>query len=328
MNNIIERKPLEIKELFILFAIFTVVGTMLSYLYLALVDVVELIFLNAFTAIGYGFLLGFLVVALVNTFKITNRIGVIITITLGVIIINYFKWQVYFGVWHSRFWGYELRYIDVLDVLDMLWFMIRFPFEHGINPVAEFFNDMRLFNYLGIWEIEGYPLRGIPLAIIWVAEFCVMFGMSIMFAQSTTGVKLPNYDKVARPDYLMYNFVTFSDEQITDIATNKDISIILNQPLETVAPTANLNRHNVLVFHTRLKHTASIIAHLHVDGVPTEYIAIVHMRPKSWKQWVVAGKWSAIIDLGSEQISILQQELSKRHYQTDVKRVIFDENEL
>ena len=310
-----ERRPLNIIGLLILFVVFTAAGTVLAYVYLGAIDFIAYIYPNVLIAAGYGVVMFFLVFATKKMFKITNNAGAIIVIILGIVIINYFKWQIYFGVWYTRFTGQDLSFIEIRYVLDALRQMILYPFEHNINPVTEFFRDLRFFNSMGTWTFgeDANAVTGIWLGLIWSAEFIIMFGASIIAAATTVGILLPGYGKLASPKYLLYNFVPFTGEQTDSLAAYKDINVILSQPLAGANSVLSTDKDGIVSVVRDFDDDTGVIAHLHVNDQPTEYILISKINAKSWTQGDLAGKWSAPIPLGMEAIENLKEELAKLH---------------
>jgi len=319
MHDLTEKKPLNIGGLLILFILFTVAGVILSYAYLGLIEFSSSIYPNIIIAGGYGVLLYFLVHGSKKMLKITNDNGAIIVVILGIVIINYFKWQIHFGVWYARFAGYDLSYIDIGYVLEMLEYMIAYPFESGLNPISVFFSDLRFFNSVGTWTFGGgaTPVTGVWLAIVWIAEFIIMFGIPLIAAMIAVGVLLPSYNKFASPKHLLYNFTHFADSQLETLAAYKDLNVILNQPLAGANSVIKAGKYNVETIVKNFNGDVSVVAHLHIGNEPTEYILISQINSNSWTQGDMVGKWSAPIPLGMEEIERLKEELAKLHGESE-----------
>jgi len=308
-----EKKSLNIGGLIVLFIVFAVVGTILSYLYLGLVCVIASVYPIIILAGVFGALMYGVVYWTKSTFKITNRVGTVIVVILASIVVNYFKWQIFFGVWHVRFWGYDLSFWQLRYVLESLEFMIRYPFEFDSNPIREFIVDLRYFNYHGTWSLSDSNVTGITLWAIWAGELVIIFGIPLMAAIKILGIMLPGQRKFALPQYLMYSFEPFTEEQADSLISNfSDINTIVNQPLTDGQLTLTTDQHGTRINNNE-PGEIGLVAHLHIGDTPTEYILLTNTKIKSWPLDEVIGKWFAPIPLGVEKIETLMQELAKKY---------------
>jgi len=307
------KKPLNIGGLVVLFIVFSVVGTILSYVYLGLVDAVASVYPSIAFAAAYGALMCGLVYAVKQKLKITNGIGTVSAVVLAAIVVNYFKWQIFFGVWHVRFSGFDLAFTEVRYALDVLRFMIRYPFEHDTNPIVEFFNDLRFFNYHGTWSMDGGDaVTGIRLWAIWAGELVIMFGMPLVAAAKAVGVLLNSHGKFALPQYFMYSFKPFSEEQAETLrSAYGDINTIVNQPLTDEQLTLSTDKNGVILINKNEQGNVGLVAQLYIGDTPTEYILLTNTKSKTWMPGQLTGKWFAPIPLGLEKIEALKQELVK-----------------
>jgi len=326
--EITEKKPLNIGGLLVLFIVFAVVGTVLSYAYLGLIDSVASVYPSIIFAAAYGGLMYGLVYTAKQKLKITNSIGTVAAVVLAAVVVNYFKWQIFFGVWYVRFSGFDLAFTEVRYVMDMLRVMIRFPFENDINPVVEFFNDLRLFNYHGTWSMDGgNAVTGIPLWAIWAGELVIMFGIPLAAAVKPVGVLLNSHGKFALPQYFTYSFEPFSDEQAETLLSDYgDINTIVNQPLTSQQLTLTTDKNGVLLINKNKPGKVGLVAQLYIGDTPTEYILLTNTKSRTWGLDRLTGKWFAPIPLGLEKIEMLRQELVKLHgpLESDPN---YDENE-
>ena len=314
MMNVTEKKSLNIGGLLVLFIVFVVAGTILSYVYLGLVCVIASVYPSIILAGVYGALLYGIVYCTKSMFKITNRVGTVIVVILAAVVVNYFKWQIFFGVWHARFWGFDLGFFQVGYVLEQLEFMIRYPFEHGINPVSEFFTDLRFFNYYGTWSMgdSDNNITGIVLWAIWAGELIIIFGIPLMAAIKILGIMLPGQRKFALPHYLMYSFEPFSEEQADSLMSSfSDINTIVNQPLTSEQLTLTTDQHGNTRINKNEPGYVGLVAHLYVGDTPTEYILLTNTNITSWEVNEVVGKRFAPIPIGLEKIDLMKQELAK-----------------
>jgi len=324
MNDVTQKKPLNIGGLIVLFLLLSLVGTGLAWLYLALIDTVMNIWVNIFIAVGYGVIMYFVAFYTKKILKISNNIGAVIVAILAVVVINYFKWQMYFGVWYTRDMGVELSFFNLPYVLEALEFMVRYPFIQGINPVSEFFSDLMIFNESGNWTIFGGTdaVTGIPLAIVWLLEFAILFGVLVLGAAAKIGILLPGTREWASPLYLVYNFQAFDDYQLERIASYQETEVITNQPLAGANSEISTDEHGNVFLRKYITGGGAVshVAHLHTGTTPTDYIMISETKASqvSMTQGQVAGKSSAPINLGLEKIEELKVALKKLHVKEPV----------
>jgi len=333
MNDTMEQKPLNLGKLLVYFVAFTIAGSALAYIYLGAIDMIPFIQANFFIAIGYGAGLYFVIARLKKWLKITNNKGATLFTVLGIIIINYLKWQTFFAVWYTRGMGFDISYFNVHYVLDALEWIIHYPFAHGLNPVIEFFRDLSSFNYYGTWYLFDRPLRGVVLGIIWVIQFIILFGPPLMSAWEPVGIMLNG--QWSRPRYQLYNFEPFADEQIERLADFLDTKIILEQPLAGNNSKLAADEHGITYAHTdeEIIGKISLVAQLYAGDTPTDYIVISTgtVLPKR-AAGDMFGKPSKPIQLGAEKITELMDALMTLHGETDEDDVdndsdnVIDEN--
>ena len=321
MDGLSEKKPLNILGSLVLFLVVSIAGIVLSWLYLGLMDVVMYIIVCIFIAVAFGGVLFGLVFGLKKVLRITNNVTAVIAIILAVVVINYFKWQMYFGVWYARDRMFDVSFFNLPDVLRYLHFMIVFPFENGINPVAEFFSDLMVFLQSGNWGLfeSPEPVRGVFLGIVWAGEFLIIFGLAIVGAVTSVGILLPGTRQWAQPLYLVYNFQTLESFQIERLAEYKETDIIINQPLAGPNSEASTNEQGAVLLARYISgaSTVSNIAHLHSGDTPTDYIMVSETKASLVNifQGKKAGKSSAPIYLGLEKIEELKKALRSKHIQ-------------
>ena len=323
MNDVMQKKPLNIVGLIAMFVLLSLAGTVLAWLYLALIDTVMNIWVNFFIAAGYGGIMYFLAYVIKKGFKISNNVGAVIVAILAIVVINYFKWQMYFGVWFYRDHGIDVSFFNVPYVLEALEIMVRYPFTEGLNPLAVFFADLLEFNRTGNWGVFDFDvITGIPLAIVWLGEFAVLFGALVLGAATTIGILLPGTREWASPLYLVYNFQPFDDYQLERLKSYQETDVITNQPLAGANSEISTDEHGNVSLRKYITGggTVSHVAHLHAGDRPTDYILISETKASqvSMSQGTVTGKTSAPINLGLEKIEVLKEALRKLHVKEPV----------
>jgi len=323
MDTVVEKKPLDLFASLLLFLIVSVLGTALTWLYLGLMDVVPYIIVCIIIAVVYGGIMFGVVFWLKKTLRISNTVMAVIATLLAVIVINYFKWQIFFGVWYARVEGFDLSFFNLPYVIGELLYTIQYPYAHGLNPVGVFLNDFRLFLDFGTWGLsDSGNVRGVLLGIVWAGEFVIIFGLAIAGAIASVGILLPGTRQWAQPLYLVYNFETLESFQIERLAEYKEIDIILNQPLAGTNSEASTNEQGTVILSRYISGatTVSNIAHLHSGDTPTDYIMVSETKTSQVNimQGQKTGKSSAPIYLGLEKIEELKQALRSKHLQEPV----------
>jgi uncharacterized membrane protein (Fun14 family) len=130
-----------------------IVGFPLGYAYAYFMKWIPFIYLNFFAAIGYGALFGFMSGKLLKFSRVRNNaVASLTSFTAGVISL-YFAWN---GHFHATFEGAPI---------------FCFP--------NEMIAGMRQLYDQGSWGMhDGSPVTGIPLAIVWVVEACIIVGLA------------------------------------------------------------------------------------------------------------------------------------------------------
>jgi hypothetical protein len=295
-----------------LLLIFTLFGFVLSWLYLGLVDVVPYIWPIILITAFFGMALAHAVRFLKKNFKITSAVGPLIMVIVGLLLINFMRWQMFFAIWYTRYtfdefyWWFEIAYLRPLwqipEFLDAVAWIFAFPFDPANNTtlLGEFVSDLIWFNEVGTWGLGQDVWTGTMLTLVWIAELLIICVPAIIAAVTPVGVFLHNKGTWADPVYLTYEFEEFTDEELDRLARG-EIEIVINKP-------------TVSMIH---KGRVSKVAICYLGSEPTEYIAVV--RAKAGKGTDDKGKLSGghrllrSIRLSHEKVAELQQKLSEKH---------------
>jgi hypothetical protein len=192
-----------IAGLLMMFVCLVLVGTLLAYIYVGLLDVVMHIYVNPVIIIAYGFILAFLVIKLKRIFKITGKVGSIIVVVLALAVINFMIWAMFFGMWDARYSGFELNpFLDMGDFFEALRLMLVAVLSNPSMLVEEF----RFFNELGTWAYNDNMVTGGILAALWGVEFLLINVLSLVAAVTSVGFFLYEKNAWATPVFYGYRF--------------------------------------------------------------------------------------------------------------------------
>ena len=307
-----ENKRSNIGGLIGLFAVFVAAGFLASWLYLGLIDLIPIIYLNFIIAVGFGLFLSKVIEFTKKGFKIFGNTAPLIIVIVGLVIIHFFKWQMFFGMYYWRiveegtYWWFErsklMPLVHIPEFFAALRWILGFSFDpaNQTNIFVEFINDFVWFNEVGTYSIFDRMIIGLPLAVIWVGELIIISIFPILSASSTSNVYLSEKDTWAKPKYVAYCFEEFNDEELMRIKQGH-IDVILNKPLADAG----------------LKERVSKIAFCYLGSDETEYIAVCRAGANSsdTEKKLALGKHvvKATARLDSERINALKEGLVQKH---------------
>lgn len=157
---------------FAYYAIFSLITIpLLSLAYVYLVYYIPYIYVNLFTAIGCGAVMGLAVKFAVQLGKITNRAIVFTTALVSSFILLYVQWCIHIPLVYSEVYGFYTNFAGRFEETMIL--LVR----PGL--VFEVINEI---NYYGVWGIgeSGDAITGVLLTIIWILEFLIIAACSLI----------------------------------------------------------------------------------------------------------------------------------------------------
>lgn len=155
---------------FALFLITVVTGSLTSLLYLFLVVKIPSAKLSLFLPFLMGGLLGAISCQIARFFKIRNRITIIVSAGLGIIVYNYIKWAFFIS------YIFNDSYIS--------------DFTKIVTDPEYMFDSIKLINKYGTWGFnDDVAVTGAVLAVIWIIEFLMLLG--VHFAVLKDGSSVP-----------------------------------------------------------------------------------------------------------------------------------------
>jgi hypothetical protein len=277
----VEKKG-NIGGLILLFVCLTLAGTALSYIYVGLMDVVMHIWLNPLMTLLFGMLLAALVNLMKKGFKITSRVGAFFVVLVSLVIVFYFMWNMFFGMWYARS---EWRVNPFLDMGDFFEAFIWSITYNPANPIGEFVSDFRVFNYYGTWSYNDNMITGIPLAVLWVIETVVVYGLPLLAASASVGFFLHEKNAWATPVYYEGYYFRALDKDTLDRLQEG------TEDLMTALSAAHLKPEDV--------HAGEVVtlAAMNHGEEKTDYVAI--MRIDKTKDEDKKGALNAIFNMAT-----------------------------
>ena len=159
--------PIRLPQLLVFLIATTLVGSILSLPYLILVRIIPVVQLSALMAVLLGIGSGLIAALLCKLLKLGNTPTVMIAGAVSALLFQYVKWAMFSS------YVYTLWYIgeDQASYLSMLPGFL-------LNPVA-LVDAIVEINQYGTWSMSdsGATMNGIMLAMIWLAEFAIIFAI-------------------------------------------------------------------------------------------------------------------------------------------------------
>jgi|GEM_PF-2677677 len=287
--------------LVVLFLALTAGGIILSWVYLGLIDLIPFIYLNFLTVMGFTMGMALIVSFVKRKFSITSAVGSVAVVLLALLVINVFRGQFWIALWYNRYWGYDINvFLDIGYIFETMVWLLRDTLEHGINPVAEFFSDLSVFNELGTWGLGGGTLvTGGFLWFIWVVELIVICSMPLITAVEPVGVFLQDRGVLARSQPMPYRFAEFSKDELYRIESG-ETSVIVGKPLIITG-----NGHQVALLYDGEERTEFISIH----KIPKEQGKISPRIANA----MTHGRALAVVRLTPDAIDSLIKQLDEKH---------------
>ena len=169
----------KISPLFIvLYIVFLLIAIpILSVIYIYAIYYIPFIYLNFFIAIGCGAALGLTIMLAVKWGKVRNRLLVVLSTILAVILMKYVQWAVYIPLVYSD--AYLMLQADFVELL-----LISVGLLIDPSSLLAFAMDI---NEYGVWAIgsSSAPVTGGLLLAVWIGEFLIMLACALVAATAT-----------------------------------------------------------------------------------------------------------------------------------------------
>ena len=302
-----EKRKTSAGALVFLFFATVLAGLILNFIYIALVDLIPFVQINLFTALGYGFILGIMIMVLRSRLKIISNIAPTIVVFVAMLIVLFFMWQTWFGMWYTRivddgmYWWHDMDMLRPWQ-LDELFYALRWMMAYG-NLFTEFISDLRFFNEHGTFSMFDRDITGWVLGLIWFGEFVILMGIPLILAHTSPGVFIHALDAWAKPKYISLEFEAFQEHEV--------------QAIKEAYPEEALRSLSERPVNTRTSGKVSKIGLLFIDGTPTDYIGVFRagVNATDTEKNIAKGPHNllALIQLGSEKREALLTLLTEKH---------------
>jgi len=258
--------------LLVLFLIYALVGSLLSFVYIFLVDVMPSIYVCGILAVAFGAIMGLLVRLLRRVLHVSNIFLSLLAILLGIAVMSYVKWNLFFSLHDSRyyFWDYGEEFSLFAD----FGFLMR-VFADCLATPGDFISGIVWYNDVGTWSYGENPVdnvRGGILAVIWVGEFIILSYSSLREAFRRVLPKAPLPSSVWQPP--VEGFVvseTTTNAPVPGTANALDPSIFgAAAPAEAIAPVADIDTasQNAPVFQAAPEAAEPVIPVFQAEPAP------------------------------------------------------------
>lgn len=177
-----------------------------AYLYAHGIRYNPIVYVSFLLTGGFGFLCGLATTWVIGAGKVRNpMVGMGIAIFIAVV-----AWYFHWAVWLALILGKE-SFAD-----------LTITFNLAANP-AGVFKIMALVNEEGAWSIRGAQVSGVMLGLVWLIEFGVIVGLSVMMSSSKA--KSP-YDEATNQwteeDELNYAFQFIPNSEYMPLKTDME----------------------------------------------------------------------------------------------------------
>jgi len=293
MNEVEKRSNL--LGLIILFVVFTTLGIFLSFFYVIFQTTATDIWANIIAAFVISGVLAAIAWIVKRLMKITNNALSLLVVGIGMVIILYVMWSIWFVVKLDSFvrFGESYGIGDIGTVFSQTREMIF------VNP--NFMYYLREFNYHGPWTINESPCTGARLWAVWGGETLILLSIPLFAAYAAAGLYIQELGSWVEERLMNYGFTAFEDYELDRIGMG-EIEPILEKPLET--------RNGPM----------SAVAVCYHKNEATDYIAIYKAH---WdKEGALSkGRHIMTVNLGADKIDALDNGLQAKHYPSMAKKV-------
>ena len=275
--------------LFVLFAVVTIVGTVLGYVYIIFQVNIHDIWLNMIAVFVFGLFLALVVWLVKRLLKITNNVMSVVVVFIGLALAMYLMW----GMWFALMYETLYRRVPEVGVFLSLGDVTRGARAIIMEP-SQFLDDLLYYNRRGTWSVNDNQWTGLPLAFVWIMEVFVNVVPALLVASTAAGLYLIELNAWVKERLMNYGFTAFEAYELDQIAAG-NIDVILEKPLEA---------------HGGPMHAVAVC---YLKGEPTEFIALYKA---DWDKEgaLVKGRHVMTVRLGLEKIDALDAGLQAIHY--------------
>ena len=173
--------PKRLIKAFWVFLLVALTGSIIGFVYILVMPRLSYTLLRIAACLGYAAILTLVANKTIKWTKLYSRSATVIAVFLGVIAVEYFKWNFFFAV---NFIPFGLSsYEEGLDYnyLANLGYVLTVMKELVLSPL-DFAASLSNFNRFGTWVYNNEPVYGAALWMIWGAETLVLFLLPVQKA--------------------------------------------------------------------------------------------------------------------------------------------------
>lgn len=209
-----------------------IAGAALSILYLFLVRICPMVYLNFLIAFVFGGFLGFIASRICKLFKIHNQLAVLIGMFLGIIVYTYIKWA--FFVNYTFTGSYFNSFFDIVFFPGTVWDAIKIINQEGTWTLGS-----------GVQNLGSHAVSGIMLWAVWIGEFILLTILNISLALSQVKTPFIDHENQWAIHEKDRNYVYFYKDLLSrkkEIEENYSILLELLEPRATINATDDFIR--------------------------------------------------------------------------------------
>jgi len=284
----------------VLFVVFTTLGILLSFFYVILQTTSENIWINIFSPFILSGVLAGIAWLCKRFLKITSDVLSLIVVAVGMIIILFVMWNMWFGASldHAEYLHHfgTLDYPRTFGDIGIIFSNTR---ETIFNEYS-FLDTLREFSQQSTWRINEEFWSGPVLWTVWGTETLILLAFPLLAAYASAGIYILELGVWVKERLMNYGFTAFEAFELDRISMG-EIEPILEKPLETKNGPMNA------------------VAVCYYKGEPTDFIAVYKAQ---WDNEGVLSKSRHImtVNLGAEKIDALDAGLQAKHYPDVAKK--------
>ena len=154
-----------------------VAAAVLALIYIYSIWYIPFLYINFFICLGFGIVLGAVLVLFINTGKLRSPLGTTILSVLVSLVAVYLEWAVYLTLLVNSI---TTGAGDDADTSTSFSFSV---FVDILTQPAEMWDAIRRLNETGSWSLKGTTPTGILLWVVWASELLIIAGMAYFISR-------------------------------------------------------------------------------------------------------------------------------------------------
>ena len=280
-------------RLIFFFIFFTFAGIFISFFYNMVGSLYFDFRAKIFFSFVFGLLLMFLLHVLRKHLRIPDNQKLLYTVFGALFVIHFARWSMHITWLRSFDWtvGGLHPIFNFSGFIDYLWYIIN----EGLLPGMHLAPNMYWVNNTGwLLQINEFELhlRGTLLSLIWMFEFIIISGITVLGVFLIKEIFIYNHCAWARFEKLPYPFLQFLDEEVGRISSG-ELELITNRPIAEGDVFSQVGL--VYAGKTKTEYITFFIATINKKGKAK------YKRP------------ARIYSIGTKNIDLLESSLKKTH---------------